>query len=217
MLRNAKGFTLIEIMITLIIVVILSSIGFISMSGYLPKQRLIASQNFLESILQRGQNEAYTRSSRVGVRFTPGASNVVLATVFVDANSDYIQNSGENELTHVSLRNDVSFTKSNCPGVNLGTVASCDYSTTLDCYVFFDGSGQAVDSTVGPAQGTPIDYELFLYSDKLENGTNTREVEVLGSGMVQAIKIAQAGNASGARCAASTPPLPAGCTTACSE
>src|SRR6185436_4021465 len=100
-----RGFTIIEIMITLAIIVVLSGLGYITMAGYLPKQRLITTARYLETILQRAQSEAYSRATQVGVHLQY-VNNRFVARVFLDANSNEVQD-GELPLTEILFRDGV--------------------------------------------------------------------------------------------------------------
>jgi prepilin-type N-terminal cleavage/methylation domain-containing protein len=196
------GFTLVEVMMTLIIVVILTGLGFMSMGGYLPKQRLISTARFVESALMRAQSEAYSRSAIVGMHFKDVAGKTV-GEVFIDDGS-CAQDSGEAALTNVQFRDGVNLTTSPCLGVYAGATGC---TTVPDCYLFFDNAGQAVTCTPGPLPTpptlTPIDYEIVVYSNQLDTtAPNTREIEVLSSGLVQVIKLGQTGNSSGGNSAA---------------
>jgi prepilin-type N-terminal cleavage/methylation domain-containing protein len=193
---SQAAFTLLELMITLIIVGIIATIGYTTMAGYLPKQRLIATGHYMENILQRAQSEAYARSSVVGVHFFPGTGTHPRAEVFIDANANFAQDAppAEGPLTSLEFRDDVYFTTSTtgtCDGVRLSTSPTpfnCNYlNGGAGCYVFFNSSGQAITynncgGTCTPA--TPVDYQLFIYSPLLDNTINARKVEVLSSGLV---------------------------------
>lgn len=201
-MKNSNGFTVIELMITLAIVAIIFAASYGSMSGYIPKQRLLTTQRYIENILQRAQSEAYSRSAVVGVHFKPGTPPT--GELFIDANGNGVQESSEGALTSMQFREGIFFTATNCKGINfgIGVPPECDAATS-DCYVMFNNSGQAVD----PATlSQTVDYQLFIYSTALATAPvspiNTREVEVLSSGLVESIKQGQDGNASPPKTAA---------------
>ena len=204
-LQSQDGFTILELMITMAIVILVTAIGFISMSGYLPKQRLITTAKYLETALQRTQSEAYSRSTRAGLRLRAVGGRILMRP-FLDANGNYVQDVSELRLSETAFRDNVvpiisSNSSGGCSSIN-GPATPCNCTTTAcDCYIFFDSSGQAVDGSAGATQGQPIDYEIFIHSKQLEvGGTADREIEVLSSGLVQVVRQGQAGNASGGRC-----------------
>lgn len=62
MSRKIAGYTLIEIMITLIIATTLISMGVFTLTSYMPKQRLLDALETTEQSLSRAQLEATSRS-----------------------------------------------------------------------------------------------------------------------------------------------------------
>ena len=74
---NVAGLTLIELMITLVILAILTSLAAPSMSTHFEKKRVIATAEDLYGILQKARSESIARSSEVYVKFNdtaPGAT-----------------------------------------------------------------------------------------------------------------------------------------------
>jgi type II secretory pathway pseudopilin PulG len=196
--QTSGGFTIVELMITLIIAVIITSLGIITMSGYLPKQRLISTSKYIENLLTRGQAEAYSRAVQVGVRFTKSGSDT-RGAVFLDSNANFLQDAGEGEITYISFKPRVEFTTT-CPVTNTdsasttaGQFPDCSDTTLTGagCYVYFDSSGQAIDDL-----NAAIDYELFIFTSSLNAPYNSREIEVISSGFVQIPKQGQTGSAS---------------------
>jgi prepilin-type N-terminal cleavage/methylation domain-containing protein len=200
-----RGFTLVELMITLIIMVILTTLSLITMRGYVPKQRLISTARNIEGTLMRAQSEAYSRATRAGVHFYVDSGGFGKGEIFLDndtTGTDYQQDASEGALTTPMLfKPDIFFASNPCFSVYAGT-AGCNATVGGGCYVFFDSSGQAINTT-----GATTDYEVFIYSSNLEypqdpTKKEAREIEALAAGMVEVIKIGQPGNASGAHTAA---------------
>src|SRR3990172_7916270 len=86
-----RGFTLLELMITMVIVATLLSAGLITMRGYIPKQRLLSTVSGLENLLSRAQSEATARSHWTCIKFS--GSSPITATLFVDEDSNHGANS----------------------------------------------------------------------------------------------------------------------------
>ncbi len=191
-IEQHRGFTLMEVMVTLIIVIIVSALGFISMSGYIPKQRLITTARYIENILLRAQSEAYSRSERVGVHFRKLGDDIVGELFLDNGSTDYTRDlSEEPALTSMTFRSGVDFVPNGaCSAVMTSTATNCDFGASNNCYAFFSSSGEAIDNS-----GSPADYQLFVYTERLEPGSNAREVELLSSGLVQMLKQSQTGDA----------------------
>lgn len=79
------GYTLVELMVTLVIVAIALAAGLITLRGYLPKQRLIATQSGLADLLQRAQSEAGARVRWTCVKFV-AVDDKIRAELWVDEN-----------------------------------------------------------------------------------------------------------------------------------
>jgi type IV fimbrial biogenesis protein FimT len=94
-MKKAAGFTLVEIMITLIIVGILLVVGVPSLQSFLQNNRLIASTNALVSAFHVARSEAIKNNSRVSIcESDDGESCSETGSwrdgwiVFVDSNGD---------------------------------------------------------------------------------------------------------------------------------
>lgn len=107
-LLNSKGFTLVELIITLVIAAILLTIAAPNMSSFIQRDRLVTQANELIADLSLARSEAIKRSARVGVCKTndPGVDPPVCNTtggdpwtngrvVWVDANNDGVVDAGE--------------------------------------------------------------------------------------------------------------------------
>jgi type IV fimbrial biogenesis protein FimT len=94
-MKTYRGFTLIELMITLFIVSILLTVGVPSLKSFMKSNRLIASSNDLVSALHVARSEAIKLNKRVTVCSSSDGKNCANSKkwqqgwiVFVDANDD---------------------------------------------------------------------------------------------------------------------------------
>ena len=85
-MQKNKGFTLIELMVTIAVIAIIASIAAPSMSDFRQSQQLKEQENKLKLALTEARTEARLQNKPMTVVFsavTPGASN----TIFVDIES----------------------------------------------------------------------------------------------------------------------------------
>jgi len=75
-LKPQRGFTLIEIMMTIAIVAILVSIGIPSLGSFFDKKRLIKGAETVNSQLQLARSEAIARSADIFVNFSWTNANI---------------------------------------------------------------------------------------------------------------------------------------------
>jgi len=197
--KKSSGFTVVELIITLVIMGILFGTGFMYMSGYLPKQRLNSSASMLLNVLRIEQSRAMTKSGKYGVFFL---SNGEYACGFRDLNNDF-------QCTGC----DAACTSCSCSGEMAGEmgfrfksdvtllVPLCQADSppgtgnVLDT-IIFDFKGFSYKKLVAPATtGTLQNFEIFLKSS--HSGVGVREVEVNSGGSIELIKLGEAGNLAG--------------------
>lgn len=94
-MRVQSGFTLIELMITLVIAAILLTVGVPSFTGFIKDNRLTAAANTFVASINRARSEAIKRGASVGVLSQNGTSWENGWTIWVDADSDGVQDAGE--------------------------------------------------------------------------------------------------------------------------
>lgn len=84
MVNRRRGFTTIELMVVIFILVVLAAIAFPGLSGWARNQRLKGVTRDLMSHFQFARLEAIKRSTTIALAFNPGDGGVGNYTVFVD-------------------------------------------------------------------------------------------------------------------------------------
>lgn len=191
------GMTAIELMVTLAIVGILSTAGYFTLAGVLPRRRLENSTKMIHQMVVRAQSEAFSRAQRVGVQFTDIGSGQTTVEVYVDDGvTSYQRDSDEAALTSVSLQRDISMVDNVCNSMQLS--GTCDSNACNS--LFFNASGEAENTA-----GNSSNFEIFVENSKMV-GRGVREVEVFSNGGAQMVRLGQAGDVSGGFAANSTCP-----------
>lgn len=115
--RRQRGFTIIELMLTLIVLVILVAIGAPSMRGSIIRNRLVGQSSDLAGDLQLARNEAFRRQQHVvmcaaNTSYTACASDWTVGwIVYVDSNRDAQYTTGEEILrVHQALPTGIAVT-----------------------------------------------------------------------------------------------------------
>ena len=124
-IRGQRGFTLVEIMITLSILTIIASIGTTSLMNYLPGMRLRSAARDIYSTILLAKTEAVRRGENVTVLFnSPGNSY----TMFVDRDNNDLLDPGETVLVSATvLPTSVSYD----PAVGAGDGVSFNDNTAV--------------------------------------------------------------------------------------
>ena len=195
------GFTLIELIITLVIVALLFGTSYMYMTGYLPKQRLSSSVTSLVTFLKMAQSRAMSHSLKYGVYFISNA-NSYYACGFADKNSDFLCTGCDNctdcsscastEMAgepSVILREGISILDNHCSS-NAVSPTDPNWKT-----ITFDIKGMSYNPL--PAV-TLQNFEIFLKGYGLSPDSDVREIEVNSGGSIEAIKLGQTGNIPGA-------------------
>jgi prepilin-type N-terminal cleavage/methylation domain-containing protein len=195
-MSKRSGMTLIEIMITMTIVAIVLSVALITMKGYLPKQRLLASISALENLAQRAQAEASARSYWTCIRFSD--TDPIVGTVYVDVNGNHGSattacgdtSNGDYSVTSAQFKSKISFASG----------AGCTKNITAGCAIWFDTTGAPKVCKDNPGPGncgatdpsssTCLDnsFQIILSSSELATGAKARELEILSGGLIQTVK-----------------------------
>ena len=105
--RKLRGFTLVELMITLAVLVITLAIAAPAMSGFVRSSQLSGTQTELIGALMLARSEATRRGSQVGVVAATPASGAEFTNgwkVWVDANGNGVLDAGETVVREYAAR-----------------------------------------------------------------------------------------------------------------
>lgn len=190
-MKNRLGFTLIEIMITVIVLISITMMAVFTMTNYVPKQRLLDSLETVEQTLSRAQMEATARSTWSCIKIgTDAGTGVKTLSVFMDSSSPIHGSANacgtgtDLLITKQALREDVDFTPSSntgCSGTgSTGAEATFNFSTGE---VWFDTAGVPKECL---ASGSCVarSFTFVVSSSKLSPGNKAREVEAISSGLI---------------------------------
>ena len=84
-MRNARGFTLMELMVTIAIVAILATIAVPNYIAWLSKRNLRSSAIDVQAAIQQAKMTAIRENTSVSLKFNPGSENY---QAFIDADAD---------------------------------------------------------------------------------------------------------------------------------
>lgn len=170
--RGDAGFTLVELMVVTVLVIILVGFGYSGFSGIMRRERVSAAATGLSGCLR----EARARSIEKGVRHM-----VVLTanqyTVYMDSDSDCIMASTENVISKVNVSQQY-------PGVTMrvtGTTFSFFYDTRGIPWVPDLSSGTCVAETMVNSSGK-YESESVVFTD---GAGTSRTVTVSSLGRVK--------------------------------
>ena len=103
-MKSQRGFTVIELMITILVLALLATVGVPSFGQFVTNNRITTQANGLHADILYARSEAVKRDTQVIIcrSSNPGATNPCNATaweqgwvVFVDSNEDDIYTAGE--------------------------------------------------------------------------------------------------------------------------
>ena len=106
---NNKGFTLIELTVTLAVLGIMAAISIPSYFSWLPRHRLQTSVRHIYDDMNMARSRAVKTNADIGIEFN--TSNETYR-IFIDANQDQTLDAGETVLSTGTLENDVDITGS---------------------------------------------------------------------------------------------------------
>jgi prepilin-type N-terminal cleavage/methylation domain-containing protein len=196
--RKISGFTLIEIMITLIVMVSIMGLGIFTLSSYLPKQRLLNAMETTEQALSRAQLEASQRSAWSCITYDTATTTI---TIRIDTNADRNCVDPDQLITTMQLHPDITY--ANCPPN--GGQDSFDF--TSNAAVWFDSAG--VPRVCASGNCTPQSLQFIVTNPNLSDNNRAREIEALSSGLISIIDRNQTGFMQGIF--ARSADLPTGC------
>lgn len=171
--RGNRGFSMVEVIITMIIIAGIMTAGILTMRGYVPKQRLASATDYTEKAMSQANYEATSR-----VFWTCVVHNTTdhMLEVYVDRNSNRECNEGTDFMVATfNLNEHISY---------------ADCSGTSDGDPFDDGASAVWFNTSGnpnlcptPSTCSTQALEFIVVTDQLPSGTRAREVEVNTSGI----------------------------------
>jgi len=109
-MHNQKGFTLVELMVTLLVMTIVTTIAFPNMKNAVRSYQLTSKANVIVNVLNRARGEAAKRGLRVTICSSTNGTSCAAANknnwhqgwiVFVDADDDVAVSSGEEIIQYV--------------------------------------------------------------------------------------------------------------------
>jgi type IV fimbrial biogenesis protein FimT len=154
-IKKLKGFTLIELIVTVLIIGIVFAVGVPGLQSLLGNVSLNASADKLVNSLGYARGEAVARVDNVSVEAIGGG--LIGWNVFLDTNADCTKDAGEEILRVVDITADnVTIAGANCVGFNeLGeNRANAVVSLTVDSTA---ASSNAAVISVSPIGYTSID------------------------------------------------------------
>jgi type IV fimbrial biogenesis protein FimT len=106
---NNKGFTLIELTVTIALLGIMAAISIPSYFSWLPRHRLQTSVRHIYDDMNMARSRAVKTNADVGIQFIPSNETY---RIFIDANQDQTFDTGDTVLSTGTLENDVDITGS---------------------------------------------------------------------------------------------------------
>jgi prepilin-type N-terminal cleavage/methylation domain-containing protein len=206
------GFTLVELLITLVIIATLFGTSYVYMSGFLPKQRLSSSIMMLLNVLKMEQSHATTKSARYGVVFkSDGAcgffdsivqnwmcdhcTNVNIPSTCAECSSSCIANCSCSEMLgekSIKFKERITIPATGC--TSLSVVPASNVRDTI----IFNFQGFAYRKPVNPeTTGVLNSFEIYLKST--DSNVGVKEIEVNSSGLIEMVKLSSPGNLTSAQ------------------
>ena len=182
-MHQKHGFTLIEILIGITVLAIVFAVGYNALQPDIQRRALQNSAETVEYVMSRAQVLAMGDGGYVGVCFVEEI-NSFYAQIYRPQLSGVVP--GDDTCDS----NDVLMTKYKLkPYVKLCTI--CDPKIANNKSVFFNGNGFAVDET-----GSKANFEICLRNVRMADGVCAREIEVLGSGVIDKVDLGSPGDLS---------------------
>jgi len=140
--RGARGFTLVEGLIVLVIVVVLVTFGAPQLFRFLARSQLEQTARQTQTLLHKARHQAIRLQVPTVVR--PDGTTIV---GFVDADEDRVLDAGEESVGQVSLASQVTMVPP-APAVSFATNGSADFVGGVTDFGFANERGEAVQVRV---------------------------------------------------------------------
>ena len=173
-----RGFSLLELLISVAIVAILAMLGLRSMAGAQQRESLLKTGNQVVDLLRRAQADAKLYGTMRGVCFKkdPVTKRMYMAMYepvlgsgsTLPSDDDCGDPSEQGKGPMIPFPDDVQF------------CTKCDSKVNIDKSVFFDKDGMTTQS-----DGNRSPYEICIMHTKMPAGTRAREVELGVNGDIQ--------------------------------
>jgi type II secretory pathway pseudopilin PulG len=197
--RQNSGITMVELMVTIVVVAGTATLGIATLRGYLQRQQLLRSAQVVEDAMQRGQAEATARSKWVCVRFLGQTTGPRIFVDLIDAHSMANQpwGCGPNPDPNGPpwVREIGTVLGSRFRGKV--TIAACSSVIQYESpygpqsWVWFNTAGQPQWCAAGYC--SPIDVQIVVSHPTLPSGAKSLEVEITSGGMIHRPKVGEKG------------------------
>lgn len=155
-----RGFSLVELMITLGIAAIIMSMAVPTFKTFIDKQRLLTTASEFYSAVNMTRAEAIKRGSRVNMVATDGTNWTSGWTVFIDANSNLKVDAGETII--------FSHDATNLTSTSIGITNN--FTDSASTYISYTGNGRSrTDASSQQPQAGTVTFTL---------GTSVRRVKI---------------------------------------
>ncbi len=177
--RKKRGFSILEILIALVIITTLIALGGPKLANMRTRQSLSSTVDGVVNLLQRMRAQALGRTELMGAKFEAGK-----VFSFMDLNTNGSFDTGIDQVLSSYEYKTGVLVASGC--------GSNSIDPTSRPYVYIDGKG-----FVGVYSGgafTHKNWQIFLYHPDLADGKKSREVEALSNGLIEKIRLGNAGH-----------------------
>lgn len=164
--RNIRGFTIIEAMITMLVLAVLVGLALPSLTRLLSVNRLTGQSNDLTSAVNLARNEAITRSNTV--RICPSSNGTACSSgswntgwlIFDDSDGDNGLDAGEAIIRAYNTQSVMRLTASSVDGFSFnerGSAAGASSNTVRICFNDTSVLDECRRITIGPSGAISVE------------------------------------------------------------